>query len=213
MQLDNILFFSYLDFFGTIVFALTGIMVAARHDMDFFGALVLATVTAIGGGTLRDILLDTNIFWIANVSYLYLIAVISIISFICIHFVEKIPRRTVDIADAIGLATFTILGTVKAISLSMPAEVAIIMGIMTGAAGGAIRDILCNVVPAVLKEKSFYATASLIGALSWICLQKFTSMDFETSIIIAGFITFTLRLLAIFGLLYVPGFPKRKDTP
>ena len=209
MPLENITLFLYLDVFGTIVFALTGIMVAARHDMDLFGAIVLATVTAIGGGTLRDILLDIQPFWMKNVLALYVILGTSILSFIGIHFIERIPRRAVDIADAIGLATFTVLGAVKAHSYGMPSEVAIILGIMTGTAGGAIRDILCNVVPAVLKERSFYATASFAGALFWVLTQDL--IEFNLGLILAGLITFGLRMLAIMGYLHVPGFPKKES--
>lgn len=205
--MTEFIYLTYLDYFGTIVFALSGVMVASRNDMDFFGALVLATATAIGGGTLRDILLDVPSFWMLETLYLYLILATTIIAFAGIHFIDRIPRLHVEIADAIGLASFTLIGTIKADMAGMAAPVCIIMGIMTGVAGGAIRDVLTGRPPTVLKERSFYATACFIGSLVFLLLQPYLAL--YINLVLSWLLTLSLRMAAIYGLLNVPGFPQR----
>ncbi len=196
----------FLDFFGTIIFALTGVLVAYKSDMDIFGALVLATITAIGGGTVRDILLGLEPFWMKDVIYLYVIAGTTILSFILITWIEKIPPKSLEVADAIGLATFTITGISIAQTVHTSETVCVMMGIITAVAGGAVRDVLSNRIPIVLNGRGFYATASLIGGGLGLSLQGFFSLPIIYTII--GGTTLLLRLLSIHNLLFVPTFRK-----
>lgn len=199
----------FLDFFGTIVFAITGVMVANRSEMDIFGALVLATVTAIGGGTIRDILLGLEPFWMKNVVYLYVIAATTLLAFFLIKWIEKIPPKSLEIADAIGLATFTITGISVARTFHTSETVCVMMGIITAVAGGAARDVLSNRIPIVLNGRGFYATASLIGGALGLSLQNIVSLPVVYTVI--GGTTLLLRLLSIHNLLFVPTFKKGND--
>lgn len=197
-----------LDYFGTIVFALSGALVAGRNDMDLFGAFTLATAAAIGGGTVRDLLLDVTPFWMVDVTYIYLIFIICFVAFTLTHWINRIPRKSVDIADAIGLAAFTVIGTVKTFEAGFALPVCVIMGIMTGVAGGAFRDILSNQVPLVLKERGFYATASFFGGLILVLTTPYIGLVYAS--ILGGSVTLLLRLAAIQWRLSLPSFPAIK---
>ncbi len=177
--------------------------------MDIFGALVLSTVTAIGGGTLRDLLLGIEPFWIKNVFYLYMIATTGIISFFLIKWVEKIPAKTLEVADAIGLASFTITGVSIAQNHYDSETVCVMMGIITAVAGGAARDVLSNQIPFVLRGRGFYATASLIGGTAGVLITPYVS-DYISYIIVGG-VTLTLRLFSIYNILLLPAFQKTDD--
>ena len=126
----------WLDLFGIVVFALSGALMAGRYKLDPFGVVVLASVTAIGGGTIRDIILDTPVFWVENPIYLYVILATAVLTIILIRRPKRIPKRFLLIADAFGLALFAVLGTEKALSLGAPVSVAVVMGTITGVAGG-----------------------------------------------------------------------------
>ena len=152
----------WLDIFGVIVFALSGALMAGRYQLDPFGVAVLAAVTAIGGGTIRDVILDTPVFWTVDPIYLYVILVTAVLTIVLIRQPKRIPKRFLMIADAFGLALFAVLGTQKALTLGSPIPVAIVMGMITGVAGGMIRDVLCNVIPMILRQE-IYATAAILG--------------------------------------------------
>ena len=119
----------WLDLFGIVVFALSGALMAGRYKLDPFGVVVLASVTAIGGGTIRDIILDTPVFWVENPIYLYVILATAALTIIIIRRPKRIPKRFLLIADAFGLALFAVLGTEKALSLGVPVSVAVLMGV------------------------------------------------------------------------------------
>ncbi len=148
-----------LDIFGTIVFALTGVFAAGRNNHDLFGALVLASVTAVGGGTLRDLILDVPVFWLADPTYLYLILGTWTVTLIAARFTQHIPAGAIQWSDALGLSAFTVMGTAKALQTVDSAVVAILLGTLTSVAGGLIRDILANRAPMVLNRQRLYATA------------------------------------------------------
>ena len=134
----------WLDIFGIIVFALSGALMAGRYKLDPFGVVVLASVTAIGGGTIRDIILQTPVFWVVEPLYIYVILITALLTIILVREPKRIPKRFLLIADALGLALFAVLGTQKSLALGSPIPVAILMGTLTGVAGGMIRDVLCN---------------------------------------------------------------------
>jgi uncharacterized membrane protein YeiH len=159
-----------LDILGTFVFAISGIRLASRQDMDWFGAYVIGLVTAIGGGTIRDLLLDLTPFWMINPTYL---TVTGFALLIVIIYKDKILNfgRPLFLFDAIGLGLFTITGISKSLAVGMPFWTCILMGAITGATGGVIRDIIINEVP-LLFRKDIYALACILGGIVYfICYQ------------------------------------------
>ena len=152
-----------LEVIGTIACAISGIRLAATKNFDWFGAYIVGLVTAIGGGTLRDILLDIPVVWMHNWWYL---AVTALSLLAVIIFKDHLVRRDkmLFIFDSIGLAMFVVIGIDKTLAIDYPMWVAMIMGIITGAFGGVIRDILINEEPLVFR-KDIYATACLAGSL------------------------------------------------
>lgn len=191
-----------LDLFGTAVFALSGALAAGRQRMDIFGVLVLALVTALGGGTLRDALLDSGpVFWVHDRSYLAAVVAGTLGAFAAVRAVQ-VPRRVLLIADAIGLATFTLVGAVKALQMDASPSIAVIMGIVTGVAGGMLRDILSAEVPLILRRE-IYATACLCGGLVYVVLAP-TALPFSICAGASMVTTLTIRLTALRWRLSLP---------
>jgi uncharacterized membrane protein YeiH len=185
-----------LELFGVAVFAVSGALVAARKGMDPFGVIVIAVVTAIGGGTLRDVLLDRHpIFWFANVTYLLVIIAAAVFTMIYTRF-HRAPFRALLIADAFGLALFTVSGAQIAEQQALPAVIVVLMGAITGTAGGMLRDMLCAEVPLILR-RDIYATASLAGAAVYVG-GKALGIDTITTALAAMFTVFALRMAAVF---------------
>lgn len=194
----------YLNIFGIIVFALSGALMAGRYKLDPFGVVVLACVTAIGGGTIRDTILQTPVFWVVEPYYLYVILVTALLTIIFIRQPKRIPKRFLLIADALGLALFAVLGTQKAMALGAPLSVAIVMGTITGVAGGMIRDVLCNVIPMILREE-IYALAAMLGGGLFVIFHLLGWSD-NTAIIVAILGALLLRLAAIYWRISLPAF-------
>ena len=159
------LFITTIEVLGTIAFAISGIRLAAAKRFDWFGAYVVGLVTAIGGGTVRDVLLDIPVFWMLSFRYL---AVTGLSLDAVIIFRQDLVRgmRTLFIFDAIGLALFVVVGIQKTLAAGYPMWVAIVMGIITGSFGGIIRDILINDEPLFFR-KDIYATACLAGGVAY----------------------------------------------
>jgi uncharacterized membrane protein YeiH len=158
-----------LDLFGVAVAAIGGALVGARRRLDWFGVMVVAVVTAIGGGTIRDVLLDRNpIFWIADQVYLVVI-IISVIGTLAYTRRRSVPPRTLLVADAGALALFAISGSAIAEARHVPAMIVVLMGTITGCAGGMMRDVLCAQVPLILR-RDVYATAAIVGSALYIVL-------------------------------------------
>lgn len=151
--------------------ALTGVMDSGRKQMDLIGALLVGVATALGGGTIRDLLLDRNVFWVVDQTYLIVALATGLLSFFAIRRRPLLPRLFL-IPDAIGLALFTIIGTQIALQWHAPWLVASLMGVITGVVGGVLRDILCNDVPLVFLQGELYATAAWAGALALIGMQE-----------------------------------------
>jgi uncharacterized membrane protein YeiH len=193
-----------LDLFGVIVFAFSGALMAGRYKLDPFGVVVLSAVTAIGGGTIRDVILQTPVFWVKDPVYLYVILATAVLTIIFIRCPKRIPKRLLLVSDAFGLALFAVLGTEKALSLGTAVPVAIVMGTMSGVAGGMIRDVLCNVIPMILR-KEIYATAAILGGTLYTLLLYF---DLPQHIAIIGSIlgALSLRLAAIYWRVTLPAF-------
>lgn len=194
----------YLDIFGIIVFALSGALMAGRYKLDPFGVVVLACVTALGGGTIRDTILQTPVFWVVKPYYLYVILATALLTIIFIRQPKRVPKRFLLIADALGLALFAVLGTQKSIALGAPFPVAIVMGTITGVAGGMIRDVLCNVIPMIL-SKEIYALAAMLGGCLFVAFHLLGWSENEATIAAVSGALF-VRLAAIYWRVSLPAF-------
>ena len=187
-------FVQVLDFIGTFAFAISGIRLASAKQFDWFGAYVVGLATAIGGGTIRDVLLDVTPAWMVDPLYLLWtgFAMVFVIVFrqILIHL-----NNTFFLFDTIGLALFTVVGYSKSVDLGFPFWVGIIMGSITGAAGGVLRDVFINEIPLIFR-KEIYAMACVFGGIAyWIC----SLLDFDDTVsqIICGTTVFLARVLAV----------------
>jgi uncharacterized membrane protein YeiH len=154
------------------VFAISGVLTAGRKRLDWLGVAVIAVVTAIGGGTLRDVLLDRYpIFWIADPTYLLVILGATAFTLFYVRF--RIPNpRALLIADALGLAFFTIGGVQIAQQAGLSGLLAVLMGTITGVAGGMLRDVLCAEIPLILRRGQLYASSTLVGATLYLVLER-----------------------------------------
>lgn len=187
-------FVQILDFVGTFAFAISGIRLASAKRFDWFGAYVVGLATAIGGGTIRDVLLDVTPAWMTNSIYLICTAIAMFFVIVFGKYVIKL-NNTFFIFDSVGLALFTIVGAEKSLALGYPFWVAIIMGSITGAAGGVIRDVFINEIPLIFR-KEIYAMACVIGGVAyWICLKM--NLETHLSQLIGGGVVLLTRILAV----------------
>jgi uncharacterized membrane protein YeiH len=197
-------YFHWFDLLGVGVFAVSGTLMAYRKNMDGFGVLVLAAVTAIGGGTVRDVILDLPVFWIVDQSFLIASFVAAILTIFWLRFQTKIPQTPLLIADAIGLSYFVVMGTQKALEHGTTALIAIVMGTITGAFGGVIRDIMANEMPLVLRGE-LYATAAIAGGIVYTQCLAF-GVEMYTSMFAGMIVILLCRLAAIKWNLHFPVF-------
>lgn len=199
----------YLDLLGTVVFAITGLLAARRKQLDLFGAIVIAMVTAIGGGTVRDLIMGVPVFWTQNDLYIYVVVVSALLLFFLARY-RRLPVRLLLFLDALGLAVFTVIGTQKAMALGFSDPIAIMTGIMTGVVGGVIRDVLVGEVPLVFR-KEIYATASFVGAsLLLVLVQSGVATDW--AVVMSILVTLSLRMLAIVFNIELPVFISYKAS-
>src|SRR4051812_42181915 len=184
-----------LEMFAVAVCAVSGALAAARKKMDIFGLIVTALVSAIGGGTVRDLLLDHRpVFWIANTTYLWLPALVAVATAAYAR-LWPVPTYSLALADALGLALFTISGARLALNDGYAFLIVVLMGATTGVAGGALRDVLCGEIPRIFKGE-IYATISLLGAAVFAGLLR-SGVGLGPSGTIAATLMVTLRVAAI----------------
>lgn len=197
-------FIYFADIFGVIVFALSGALMAGRYRLDPFGVMVLAAVTAVGGGTIRDIILGAPIFWTVQNEYVGVIFFTALVTILLIRQPRLVPKRFMHVADAFGLALFAVLGTQKALSYDQTILTSVIMGTITGVAGGMIRDIICNKIPLILR-KEIYALAAMLGSFLFVGLTYLgLSEPIAGSLAMAG--ALILRLAGIYWKVSLPAF-------
>lgn len=194
-----------LEFLGTFAFAISGIRHAAAKHFDWFGGYVCGVAVAIGGGTIRDVMLGTSPFWTTNPFYLLCTAFALLFVIVCRKHLERL-KNAWFVFDTLGLALFTIAGIQKSIAFGQPYWVAIIMGCITGAAGGVIRDILLNNAP-VIFQKEIYATACVLGGVSYWAIVTL-GFPIEIATMCSFLITCVIRLVAV---RYHIALPKLKD--
>lgn len=203
MNLDSIQ--QVIEFLGTFAFAISGIRHAAAKHFDWFGGYVCGVAVAIGGGTIRDVMLGTTPFWMTSPSYL-LCTALALAFVICFAKYIECLQNAWFVFDTFGLALFTIAGIQKSLSFGQPFWVAIIMGCITGAAGGVIRDVLLNNEPVIFR-KEIYAMACVAGGLSyWLLANIGAPMEF--TVIVSFLVTCIIRFLAV---KYHISLPKLKE--
>jgi len=182
------------DYLGTFAFAISGIRLASAKQFDWFGAYVVGLVTAVGGGTVRDVLLNTTPFWMEQPSYL----ITSALALFCVIIFGKYLihlNNTLFTFDAIGLGLFVVVGIAKSLDFGFPMWVAIVMGTITGSFGGMIRDILINEEPLIFR-KDIYALACVLGGVIYfICISLNVNLSFSQ--FIAALTVFLTRVIAV----------------
>jgi uncharacterized membrane protein YeiH len=200
----------WLGLVGVMVFASSGALAAGRKGFDWIGVLVIAAVTAIGGGTLRDVLLDRHpIFWIADPLQLVVILSAAVLTLVLVRF-RRPPWKALLVADALGLALAAISGAQVAEERRLPALIIIVMGTMTGAAGGVLRDVLSGEVPLLLRSTELYATAAIAGIAVYLVSQALGCPP--TAAALLGMATVAaLRFATIFWRLRLPVFVLPED--
>ncbi|MFS4491625.1 trimeric intracellular cation channel family protein [Maribacter sp. 2308TA10-17] len=201
-------FFDVLDILGTIAFAISGALMAIKREMDVFGIFIVAFVTALGGGILRDVFIgNTPVWWMGH---FYVVHFVSISVFLAIVFRNKIYFlvKSLFIFDTVGLAIFTISGVQIGVAADLDPAVSVVLGIMTGCFGGVIRDILCNEIPIIFR-KEIYALASLAGGVCFIILY---SMNFDKNIsyISTILLVVVIRVLAVRFSISLPTYSIKK---
>lgn len=190
---------SIFDYLGVFIFAVSGGLVAIRHQMDMFGVLVISLLPAIGGGTLRDVLLDVPVFWLSQPEVL-IVALFG--GFAAIVYKYWTKTKLLLWADALGLAFFAMLGTVKAFDLGYGFLICAIMGTITATAGGLIRDVVCAQPPLLLKE-DIYAIAALAGSsLCFFLLHA--GLGTVIAMSVGLIVVFVIRAVAIIYRLSLP---------
>ncbi len=195
-------FIYILDIIGTFAFAVSGALVASDKKFDLFGVVIIAFVTAVGGGMLRDVLINANpINWIGDLNYVYVIFLAVVFTFL---FKSKIAHlsKTMFLFDTIGLSVFTLLGLEKGLSFGLNPLVALIMGMISAVFGGVLRDVLTNKIPLIFK-KEIYASACLAGGVSYLVLN-FLNMSENIIFIFSTTIIVVIRVIAVKFKLQLP---------
>ncbi|SES63977.1 TRIC cation channel family protein [Thorsellia anophelis] len=198
-------FLYWLDILGTAVFAISGVLLAGKLKMDPFGVLVLGTVTAIGGGTIRDLLLDVPVFWIVDSTDLVIAILTCFVTIALVRAPAKLPRWLLPVLDAIGLAVFVGIGVNKAIGQEVNVLIAICMGVITGVGGGMIRDTLAREIPMILR-KEVYATACIFGGATHAVSHVYFDVAQSIAMLLGITVTLLIRLTAIRWKLQLPTF-------
>lgn len=194
----------YLDLAGVAVFAASGVLAARDRDLDFLGVIVVAAITAIGGGTLRDLLLDRHpIFWVTDTWYLIVIMMAAMMTMAYVR-VRPAPGAALQLADAFGLGLFALSGAQLAEAAQCPPLIIVLMGTMTGVTGGVLRDVITARVPLLL-QREIYATAAIFGIVVYLIavaveISRSHAFGIGMSVVVA------LRLIAIRWGLHLPSF-------
>jgi uncharacterized membrane protein YeiH len=199
-----------LEHFAVAVNAIAGVLAARGRHIDLFGVVVLALVTAFGGGTIRDLCLgSTPVFWINDPNYAVTALIAATVTFFAARWAEP-PRSFMEISDALGLAMFTIIGAQKSLMFGTGWLIAVALGTMTGVAGGIVRDVLLNELPLVFrKEIRLYATAAISGAVVYVVLKELRPNGVAAALT-GSAVTLVVRLISIRWQIVLPVFRTRE---
>lgn len=189
------MFYFVIDILGTIAFAISGVLVAMEKKLDLFGVIIIAFVTAIGGGTLRDMLIgNTPVVWMRELTYVIVVLSTVFVAILCSKQLRHL-RKTLFLFDTLGIGLFTMVGVEKGLQAGLLPVMCIALGTITACFGGVIRDILCNTIPVIFR-KEIYATACILGALSYFILRELPFTE-EYAYSAAILIIIGVRLLAV----------------
>jgi uncharacterized membrane protein YeiH len=186
---------TFLEFSGIFVFAISGVLTASEKKLDYFGGMVIAFFTALGGGTIRDILLNTEIRWMESSNLIFTVLIGAVVGIIFKKYLIYL-KRTFFIFDTIGLGLFTIVGIQKGLQFEQIPVTCLFLGLITATFGGVLRDVLCNEIPLIFREE-IYATAAIIGGLAYIGLMKLEYLN-EFSMIISVLLIIFVRVLSVY---------------
>ena len=198
--------FHLLDVIGTMAFAISGVLTALNKKLDPFGVFIIAFVTAVGGGTLRDVLIGrTPVGWMQDLTYVYMI---SSGFFLALIFRKKLDRlrKSLFLFDTIGLGVFTLIGLEKGIEIGLHPIICIALGTMTACFGGVIRDILCNEIPIIFRRE-IYATICIIGGMVFFALKYF-NLNNDILYLVTSLVIIIIRLMAVKFKWYLPTIGK-----
>ncbi len=201
--------FYIIDILGTIAFAISGVLIAMNKRMDPFGILIIAFVTAVGGGTLRDILIgQTPVAWMTDMTFTYVILITTVLT---ILFRSKINylRTSLFLFDTIGIGLYTVVGIEKGLSAGLHPIICIALGTISACFGGVIRDILCNEIPVIFR-KEIYATACILGGLTYFLIRKLP-IENNFVFVIAGVVVIIVRLIAVKFKISLPNLYKKQS--
>lgn len=188
-------FLSFIDVSGTIVFAISGVFAAMQKKLDVFGILVIAFITALGGGTLRDLLIgDTPVVWMRDTSYPLIICLTTVVALLFTNTIRNFSK-TLLVFDSLGLGFFTLVGIQKGLALSFHPVTCIALGTITGCFGGVIRDIALNNIPLIF-QKEIYATVCILGGLLFFGLLKLGAEE-QVAELVSIFIIFLIRMISV----------------
>lgn len=197
---------TWLDYVGVFVFAMSGVLAASEKHLDVFGGFIIAFVTALGGGTLRDVLLNVDVGWILNPVYIY-IAIGGTLFALAFNRQAQHLRRAAYLFDSIGIGVFTVLGVQKALALEVPIVAVVIFGMITATFGGVIRDILCSEIPLIFRQE-IYASACLAGAVLYVVLY-YAGVPEIANVSIAVSVIILIRTVAVVKKLRLPLINRR----
>jgi uncharacterized membrane protein YeiH len=204
------MFFQIIDILGTIAFAISGVLVALNKRMDPFGVLIIAFVTAVGGGTLRDVMIGVSpVSWMTNMTYVYVIFGSTVFAIVLRNKINYL-RTSLFLFDTIGIGLYTVVGIEKGLNAELHPIICIALGTMSACFGGVIRDILCNEIPVIFR-KEIYATACILGGLTYFLLRLFMA-NTNLIFIIAIIVVIVIRLIAVKFKVSLPSLYKKEDV-
>ncbi|RNC80223.1 MAG: trimeric intracellular cation channel family protein [Winogradskyella sp.] len=204
------MFIQVLDILGTIAFAISGVLVAMNKKMDPFGVFIIAFVTAVGGGTLRDILIGaTPVFWMTDMTFILVISLATVFAVLFRNYIKHL-RRSLFLFDTIGIGLYTVIGIEKGLAVDLHPIICVTLGTMSACFGGVIRDILCNEIPVIFR-KEVYATACILGGCVYFLLLPIIE-DSNIIFLVSGIVVIAARLLAVIFKVTLPSLYANKNT-
>lgn len=194
--------FHLLDIIGTMAFAMSGALTAVNKKLDPFGVFIIAFVTAVGGGTLRDIMIGrTPVGWMRDINYVYVIVIGFILAILFRKKFDRL-RTSLFLFDTIGLGVFTLIGLEKGINIGLHPVICIALGTLTACFGGVIRDILCTEIPVIFRRE-IYATICILGGIVFFLLRKL-DLDNDVLYLTTSLVIISVRLMAVKFKWYLP---------
>ena len=186
---------SIIDILGTIAFAISGVITATKKRMDLFGILIIATVTSVGGGTLRDLLIGKSpVSWLLDSTFVYIIVATTIVGIIFRKQLRYV-RRSLFLFDTIGIALYTVTGVEIALLINLDPVICVALGTITACFGGVIRDILCNEIPVIFR-KEIYASACISGGTLYVIMHHY-GIAAGVNAVVSGLVVVIIRTLAV----------------